>query len=84
MTGSLHIGGDLVLSGRDIIGIFSGPRDNEGMIESYKSKFRLKNISEKNRSFILVSRRRNPLVYYSKISADKLIKRFIKENSGGS
>lgn len=84
MIASLHIGGDLVLNGADIIGIFSGCADNEGFIEAYKEKFRLKNISEQNRSFILVQKRRNPLVYYSKISAEKLIKRLIKANSGGN
>ena len=83
MIKSLHIGGDLVLNGSDIIGIFSNPDNNRVFIEAYKSKFRLKNISERNRSFILVRRRRDSLIYYSKISAEKLIKRFIKANSGG-
>ncbi len=83
MINSLHIGGDLVLNGSDIIGIFSDPADNSVFLEAYKSKFRLKNLSERNRSFILVRRRRDPLIYYSKISAEKLIKRFIKANSGG-
>lgn len=83
MTKTLHVGGDLVLNGRDIVGIFSNPAINGGFLEPYKSRFRIKNISEKNRSFILVIKRRDPLIYYSKISAEKLIKRYMKENSGG-
>ena len=83
MINCLHIGGALVINGADIIGIFSGLDANSGFIEEYKSRFRLRNISEKNRSFILVKKRRDPLVYYSKISAEKLIKRLDKANSGG-
>ena len=84
MIQSLHIGGDLVLNGTDIIGIFSDCAGNGVLIEAYKASFRLKNISEANSSFILVKKRSDPLIYYSKISAGKLIKRFMKANSGGS
>jgi hypothetical protein len=81
---SLHIGGGLVLNGADIVGIFSDCAGNGALIESYKARFRLKNISEENSSFILVKKRSDPLIYYSKISAGKLVKRLMKENSGGS
>ncbi len=84
MIQSLHIGGDLVLNGTDIVGIFSDCPGNSALIESYKARFRLKNISEGNSSFVLVKKRSDPLIYYSKISAGKLIKRLIKANSGGS
>ena len=84
MIESLHIGGDLVINGADIIGIFSGCADNADFIEIHKSKFRLKNISEKNRSFILTRKKKETLIYYSKTSAEKLIKRLDKANSGGS
>lgn len=84
MIESLHIGGDLVLSGRVIIGIFSGCAANSEIIETHKAKFRLKNISDINRSFILAQNKKEPVIYYSKISAQKLIKRLDKANSGGS
>ncbi|MEI7542003.1 MAG: DUF370 domain-containing protein [bacterium] len=84
MIKPLHIGGDLVLNSQDIIGIFSNVESNNMFLESFKSKFRLRNISEKNKSFVLVKKRRDPLIYYSKISAGKLIQRLNMENSGGN
>lgn len=84
MIKTLHIGGGLVLNCGNIIGIFSDSAANNIFIEVFKNKFSLKNMSEKNKSFILVKKRRDPLIYYSKISSYKLIKRFNKENSGGS
>ena len=84
MIASLHIGGDLILNSAEIIGIFSDPGANSAFIDPYKTKFRLKNMSEKNRSFILVKGGAGSLVYYSKISAGKMINRLMKENPGGS
>lgn len=79
----LHIGGDLVLNDKEMIGIFSNFKNNESFIEIHKDHFRLKNASEKNKSFILQKRGNETVIFCSHISALKLIKRSGKQISGG-
>jgi hypothetical protein len=80
---NLHIGGDLVISGRDLLGIFSNISRNSDFIAKHRDNFRIKNESGKNRSFILIKRGKDSYIYYSKVSASKLIKRFDEQISGG-
>jgi hypothetical protein len=80
----LHIGSDIILPSADIIGIFSSTGDNCGIIEIYRKNFRLKNISQENKSFVLCAGRGRPYINFSVISAKNLIKRAQAYNTGGT
>ncbi|MBP7791602.1 MAG: DUF370 domain-containing protein [Candidatus Goldbacteria bacterium] len=71
----LHIGDNIILGKKEIIGIFCNDGKNSDFIEKYKSKNKLRNVSEKTCSFILCDKRNISLIYFSKINSKTLIKR---------
>jgi hypothetical protein len=80
----LHIGSDITLASGDIVGIFSSIADNEGIIDLFRRNFRLKNISQENKSFVLCAGKGRASINFSGISAKRLIKRTQAFNTGGS
>jgi hypothetical protein len=80
----LHIGSDITLPSGDIVGIFSRIADNEGIIDIFRKKFRLKNISQENKSFVLCAGRGRAYINFSGISAKRLIRRAQAYNTGGA
>jgi len=85
MTETLHIGDNIVLNDREIIGIFSGVQDNRGFLELHRESFSLRNETGTDRSFVLIERKKKFLVYYSKIGCRNLINRMkrIREEING-
>jgi hypothetical protein len=79
----LHIGDSIVLSCGDIIGIFKKSPENSIFTGWFEKNFAARNISDKNKSFILTGRRSKMLIYYSKISPKRLYKRTHDMETGG-
>lgn len=83
MKNYLHIGSDITLASGEIVGIFSSIADNEGFIDIFRRNFRLKNISQENKSFVLCAGKGRVSINFSRISARRLIKRARAYNTGG-
>ena len=75
MINTLHLGENIVLCDREIIGIFSDLPSNSGLLGVFSAGFALRNVTENKRSFVLVKKSGKNYVYYSKISGRNLIKR---------
>jgi hypothetical protein len=80
----LHIGSDIILPSAEIIGIFSSIADNSGIMDVFRKNFRLKNISQENKSFVLCAGSGREYIHFSGISAKRLIRRAQTYYTGGT
>jgi hypothetical protein len=80
MINTLHLGENIVISDREVIGFFSDPGGNSAFLEACGARLLLRNVTEKKRSFVVAGRKNRQYVYFSKISGRNLIKR-LKEFS---
>ncbi len=83
MRRALHIGDGITLSPKEIIGIFKAEAGNGLLMDKFRAGFLARNMSDKNRTFILAGSDKKCLLYFSKISAGRLIKRALNDSSGG-
>jgi hypothetical protein len=85
MISVLHIGGNVTLDDKEVIGIFSGAGINPGFFEACAQRLALRNVAEGSRSFVLAGKKGKNFAYFSKITARNLIKRMnrFKEDFNG-
>lgn len=78
MNTTLHIGESIVLSFSDVIGIFGKNAVKGRALDTLHNSGGARNVSEESVSAVIVIKNKKTVIYYSKISASRLIKRALK------
>jgi hypothetical protein len=77
---NLHIGESIVLPESEVVGVFGNRPENASFLDARREKLELRNFSEKQKSFVVVTREKRTVVFYSKISSRKIIRRMGSKN----
>jgi len=80
---TLHIGDNIVIGAKDIIGIFDITPENSELLKGMKENFSARNATGQDKSFVFVKRKKE-LIYFSRITGRNLMKRMRNTQEEGN